>query len=138
MLNDTAFLAFRLVNVGLRSLGFELHRKSNSRVVGSYPPLEEYYLTGSPDDHYIHHGYESRLQNAFFDDRSVDEEWQKEVYQFAQELVEREQLKSVCDIGCGSGFKLMKALPISRKLVCTLSPRQKAEGQVSESGLDGL
>lgn len=115
----------RKIAGGLRWLGVELIRKSNSdspRVMGSYPPLQEYYLTGSPNDYYIHHGYESRLQNAFFDDCSLQEEWQKEVYQFAQELAEREQLNSVCDIGCGSGFKLMKYFADKQTVGLDLEP----------------
>jgi SAM-dependent methyltransferase len=115
--------ALRLANGGLsRRLGFGLIRKSDSGVMGSYPPLEEYYLTGSPDDYYIHCGYESRLQNAFYDDGPLHEEWQKEVYQFAQELAEREHLNSVYDIGCGSGFKLMKYFADKQTVGLDLEP----------------
>jgi SAM-dependent methyltransferase len=78
------------------------------QIMGSYPPLAEYYAIGSPDDYFIHSGYQSRLDNTFFDDSSFEDEWQREVYQFAREIADREQLNSVFDIGCGSGFKLMK------------------------------
>ncbi len=78
------------------------------QIIGSYPPLAEYYRVGSPDDYFIHSAYQSRLENSFFDDSSFEDEWQREVYQFAREIADREQLSSVSDIGCGSGFKLMR------------------------------
>src|SRR5712664_2390508 len=75
----------------------------SSDITGSYPPLTEYYAVGSPDDYFIHSRYRARLENSFFDDSSFEDEWQREVYQFAREIVEGEQLNSVLDIGCGSG-----------------------------------
>jgi SAM-dependent methyltransferase len=36
--------------------------------------------------------------------------WQREVYQFAADLMERQGLKTVYDIGCGSGYKLLNYL----------------------------
>jgi hypothetical protein len=44
----------------------------------------------------------------YFDDRAAGDEWQREVYKFAQEIAERERLNTICDLGCGSGSKLMR------------------------------
>ncbi|MFM2421489.1 MAG: hypothetical protein RL291_19 [Pseudomonadota bacterium] len=55
-------------------------------------------------------GYNHRAEPSYFDDTSFADEWQLEVYQFAADLMARENLKSVADVGCGSGFKLVKYL----------------------------
>jgi hypothetical protein len=78
------------------------------QIIGSYPPLAEYYSLGPPENYFIHTTYEPRLRNSFFDDMPFRDEWQNEVYAFAREIAEREHLDSVCDLGCGSGFKLLK------------------------------
>ncbi|MBL0136592.1 MAG: methyltransferase domain-containing protein [Chitinophagaceae bacterium] len=38
------------------------------------------------------------------------DEWQKEVYQLANELATGENYKTIIDIGCGSGYKLIHQL----------------------------
>jgi len=45
-----------------------------------------------------------------FDDRLLIDQWQKEVYQHAQQLMEQHGMRSVVDIGCGSGYKLINYL----------------------------
>ena len=62
---------------------------------------------GVPRDYYIHPGYTCRMDNQAFDDTPFTDEYQKGVYLFAREICDRDGLKSVCDIGCGSGYKLM-------------------------------
>lgn len=62
---------------------------------------------GAPQDYFIHPGYTCRMENLAFDDTPFTDEFQKEVYFFARKICDRDKLKSVCDIGCGSGFKLM-------------------------------
>jgi SAM-dependent methyltransferase len=58
-----------------------------------------------PDD------YTARKENVFFDDTPFADEWQDEVYAYARRLARRHRLKSVLDLGTGSGFKLMKHFP---------------------------
>lgn len=62
---------------------------------------------GLPESYYIHQPYEVRLDNKAFDDTPFTDEFQKEVYQYARQLAERYGFRSVLDIGCGSGFKLI-------------------------------
>jgi methylase of polypeptide subunit release factors len=62
---------------------------------------------GKPDEYFIKQDYEIRPENAFFDDTPLTDEYQDEVYQHARLIADRDSLTSVCDIGCGSGFKLL-------------------------------
>jgi hypothetical protein len=55
-------------------------------------------------------GYRARAAITHFDDTANTDEWQREVYQAAAELMARERLRSVHDVGCGSAFKLVKYL----------------------------
>ena len=61
-------------------------------------------------DYCIKPGYRSRLENEHHDDTGFRDEWQREVYVYAAELMQRERLALVIDIGCGSGFKLVSLL----------------------------
>jgi SAM-dependent methyltransferase len=72
------------------------------------PPLEEYEAVGHPENYYIHPGYHPRADNEFFDDTPLTDEWQKEVYQFAREIADLHGLRRILDVGCGSGYKLVK------------------------------
>ena len=60
------------------------------------------------DRYCIKDGYTARINNRFFDDTPLKDEWQKEVYEKARELADSFGLNSVLDIGTGSGFKLLK------------------------------
>ncbi len=55
-------------------------------------------------------GYQQRLIPDFWDDRNFQDQWQREVYLLAADVAEQRQLKTVLDIGCGSGFKLITYL----------------------------
>lgn len=55
-------------------------------------------------------GYTHRTEPSYFDDTVFEDEWQQEVYTFAANLMAREGLTRVADVGCGSGFKLIKYL----------------------------
>lgn len=59
----------------------------------------------------IHPDYHARESVPHFDDTGLRDEWQKEVYEFARKIFDREGLKTVCDVGCGSGYKLLKYFP---------------------------
>lgn len=56
----------------------------------------------------IKKGYAHRLDNESFDATGFENAWQKEVYEFAADEGRKIGAKTVFDIGCGSGFKLIK------------------------------
>ena len=58
----------------------------------------------------IKKNYISRQSYTHFDDTLNEDEWQLEVYLKAREIMEVNNYKDVLDVGCGSGFKLMKYL----------------------------
>ena len=65
-------------------------------------------VPGRSSEYGIKRGYKSRLENDFFDDTVLQDEYQREVYEFAESLFRRQNLKEVIDVGCGSGYKLRK------------------------------
>jgi SAM-dependent methyltransferase len=77
---------------------------------------------GKPEDYFIKQGYEIRPENVFFDDTPLTDEYQDEVYQYARLIADRDQLRSICDIGCGSGFKLLKYFSERETLGMDLPP----------------
>ena len=77
-------------------------------VLGSFPPFADVNLIGARENYFIHDGYQHRDKAIYFNDTAYEEECQAEVYQFAREVCDREKLSTVVDIGCGSGFKLVK------------------------------
>jgi SAM-dependent methyltransferase len=79
-------------------------------ILGSFPPYAELNAIGKRHNYFIHDGYEHRLVPQYFDDTTNSDGWQDEVYRFAREIADKYHLKSVIDIGCGSGFKLLKHL----------------------------
>jgi hypothetical protein len=52
--------------------------------------------------------YYHRRHPKHWDDTINKDEYQKEVYEYALNFAERENLKTVLDYGCGSAFKLLK------------------------------
>lgn len=88
--------------------GFDISRYHESRVSGTFPPYEQYLLTGKPENYFIHDGYKHRTEVSYFDDTGNADEWQREVYRFAREVFDERHLSNVCDIGCGSAFKLIR------------------------------
>jgi len=54
--------------------------------------------------------YKARMENLFFDDfnNTNSDEWQKKVYQYARAVADQQNMLKVADVGCGSGYKLMK------------------------------
>jgi SAM-dependent methyltransferase len=102
----------------LRPLGCEVVGSDLARpcvwgslpILGSYPSYSQHSATGSAENYFVHNGYQHREKAAYFDDTLNREESQVEVYRFAREICEREHLRTVVDIGCGSGFKLVKYL----------------------------
>jgi 2-polyprenyl-3-methyl-5-hydroxy-6-metoxy-1,4-benzoquinol methylase len=56
----------------------------------------------------IKRGYRHRCQSIYFDDRALTDEYQDEVYHLARFYSDQYRYKNIADIGCGSGYKLMK------------------------------
>jgi SAM-dependent methyltransferase len=66
------------------------------------PPTED------KENYCIMSDYIIRENPYHFDDRVCTDQAQDEVYEFAKKLLNEKQLNDVVDIGCGSGFKLIK------------------------------
>lgn len=56
----------------------------------------------------IFQGYIHRNRVENFDDTKLKDEWQDEVYKHASELSAQYGYSRILDVGCGSGYKLMK------------------------------
>lgn len=67
-------------------------------------------------------GYRARNHYRPFDDTSNKDEWQREVYLYAQGMMKKHGLATAIDIGCGSGFKLIKYLEPYDTLGLEVSP----------------
>jgi len=52
--------------------------------------------------------YEHRLNPQHHDDRSFTDGWQDYVYEKARKIANENNYSSILDVGCGSGFKLIK------------------------------
>ncbi|MGZ8523050.1 MAG: class I SAM-dependent methyltransferase [Chitinophagaceae bacterium] len=59
----------------------------------------------------IKSGYRHRKNYRYFDDTSLKDEYQNEVYQLARFYADKYAYKKIADIGCGSAYKLMKYFP---------------------------
>jgi hypothetical protein len=120
-------VARKLANLALKPFGYEievrrspdvLHSQGHRRVwfgsptiLGSFPPRDAFQSIGRVENYFIHDGYLARSDSAHFDDfADIDgaADSQLEVYQFARELCDREQLSIICDVGCGAAVKLMQ------------------------------
>jgi 2-polyprenyl-3-methyl-5-hydroxy-6-metoxy-1,4-benzoquinol methylase len=75
--------------------------------------------------YFIKENYTHRLNNLFFDDIPLTDEWQKEVYTYAREVADAHNLTSVLDIGTGSGYKLMSNFKEFDTLGMDLEPTVK-------------
>jgi len=67
-------------------------------------------MTGEPSLYGIFPGYFHRDRPAYFDDTANTDNWQKEVYEAACYLMQIHDLRTVYDVGCGSGYKLVGIL----------------------------
>lgn len=70
----------------------------------------------------IRAGYRHRPENAFYDDTAQKDQHQREVYEAAAAASKEIGAKKVFDIGCGSGFKLMKFFPDTETVGFDLEP----------------
>lgn len=60
------------------------------------------------NDYFIYSGYKINEYPSHHDDRDYTDEGQNEVYQYAKKIYDENSYSKVIDIGCGSGYKLMK------------------------------
>jgi len=92
-------------------LGFDIIRKRPEEpelpVTGTFPPHDEWLSLGQPEHYFIHDGYRHRSEAIYFADTQNTDQWQKEVYRFAREVFDQKHLTAVCDVGCGSAYKLI-------------------------------
>lgn len=58
--------------------------------------------------YYINSLYKDRDNENYFNDINNKDEWQNEVYAYAENILNKYSLNSIIDYGCGSGFKLIK------------------------------
>lgn len=56
----------------------------------------------------ITENYTHRLDNSFFDDTPYKDEYQDDVYAISRKIKDENNYKITLDIGCGSGYKLIK------------------------------
>ncbi|HSI54483.1 MAG: class I SAM-dependent methyltransferase [Ramlibacter sp.] len=67
-------------------------------------------LMGAESRFGIRGAYEHRDRYCYFDDTALADEYQKEVYVRAAEIARDANARTVYDIGCGSGYKLVNYL----------------------------
>lgn len=67
-------------------------------------------LLGAKSHYGLPPGYRHRSAISYFDDLENEDDWQREVYEAARDIMRQEGLRTVCDVGCGSGYKLVHLL----------------------------
>lgn len=66
--------------------------------------------TDEVDRFFIKKYYLARETYFHYDDSAEEDKWQLEVYLYAYHLMKRHGFETVMDVGCGSGYKLVKYL----------------------------
>lgn len=69
---------------------------------------------GPRENYYLDVSYAINSGDVKHDDREFLDQCQREVYEYARNICERQNLVSVLDLGCGSGYKLVKFFPATR------------------------
>ncbi len=59
-------------------------------------------------NYFLPTNYSARLNNSFFDDTPYKDEYQDDVYLYAKNILVKDNLTTILDIGTGSGYKLVK------------------------------
>lgn len=80
---------------------------------------------GLKENFFIHDGYQIQEEPLAFDDTGFRDEFQREVYEYARQVVDAEHMRNICDIGCGSGFKLITTFFDKYTLGVDLAPTVK-------------
>ena len=90
-----------MASLGIRSF-------ARNVVIHSLARVKE--VLGAESRYCIRGAYRHRSAYCYFDDTAFTDEYQKEVYVRAAEIAANEGVRSIYDIGCGSGYKLMHYL----------------------------
>jgi len=80
-------------------------KKENPKIDSIYGPIRSIFLKSK---YKIRRGYFHRTKYNHFTDVNNKDEWQKEVYEYAEQIARKNNYKKIIDIGCGSGYKLLK------------------------------
>lgn len=75
--------------------------------------------------YHIHENYNHKDTVGYFDDTPFKDEWQREVYEYARSVAERDNLSFIVDYGCGSAFKLLSNFSEYRTVGIDLEPTVK-------------
>ncbi|WP_321312880.1 methyltransferase domain-containing protein [Halarcobacter sp.] len=62
------------------------------------------------NNYFLKDNYKSRDKYVHYNDQNETDDWQLEIYLHALGLMKKNKLSKVCDIGCGSGYKLVTYL----------------------------
>lgn len=89
---------------------------------GSFPSYEALGEVGARESHFIRAGYVPRHAAIYYNDTGNRDESQLEVYEYAREIALAHGLQSVCDLGCGSGYKLLRYFGDHRTLGVDVAP----------------
>jgi SAM-dependent methyltransferase len=88
--------------------GSAIKNITRSIVIHSVARVRE--MMGAESRYCIRGAYKHRNEYCYFDDTPLTDEYQKEVYLRAADIAEKGDVKSVYDVGCGSGYKLVNYL----------------------------
>jgi len=75
-----------------------------------------------PMSYFIKPEYYHRDHIVFFDDTTNTDNYQNEIYRYAKEIFVKNNYNKVLDIGCGSGFKLVKYFNENESVGSDLQP----------------
>jgi len=73
-------------------------------------PITENFGKSMTKKYCIKRFYRARTQYQHHDDSLLEDQWQLEIYLHALGLMKKKKFKSIVDIGCGSGYKLVTYL----------------------------
>jgi len=90
-----------MVRLGIKSFTRNVIIHSLARVREALGAESKYCIRGA---------YRHRNAYSYFDDTALTDEYQKEVYVRAADIAEKEGVRTVYDVGCGSGYKLVHYL----------------------------
>lgn len=77
---------------------------------------------GPRSNFFIRPDYNARINNLAFDDTPLQDECQREIYEFAYKITCKRGAHTICDFGCGSGYKLMQHFKHGRTVGIEIPP----------------
>jgi glycosyltransferase involved in cell wall biosynthesis/SAM-dependent methyltransferase len=104
-----------MVRVGMGSIAMMQHKKLANHI-------SDLARRFGGSRYCIARGYRHRTTETYFDDTNLRDDWQKEVYEYAADHLKPLDVKTVYDVGCGSGFKLVKHFDDCRTIGFDLEP----------------